>query len=409
MKPAKQMIPPDWMTSPPTRAVMAALNDPGTMQVLFVGGCVRNELLGMPVSDIDLATIHTPDDVMARLQEAGIRHIPTGLAHGTVTAVAKGRTFEITTLRRDVETDGRHAVVAYTHDWREDAQRRDFTMNTLLADMSGNVYDPLEQGLADLRDNRVIFVGDPAHRIAEDYLRILRFFRFHALYGKGEPDPAALIACRNAAPHIVSLSRERVAQEMLKILAAANPADTLTLMFAHNVTPDFRSDNFDQVMFSRFCALQAEYDAPDVMARLSWLAGMDYERAGSLLLLSGAQHRSLRTLILTARDAQRPAENNIRQLIYKYGNDVMGQILLLHMAHNSATPEYRALMETVNTWNPPKFPLAGHDVLALGITPGPALGQLLSDVEAWWLAHDFAPDRDACLRQLQRSVQAPLK
>ena len=394
MKPAKHIAPPDWMTAPQTQAVMGALNDPGTMQTLFVGGCVRNQLLETPVRDIDLATIHTPDEVMARLLKAKIRHIPTGIDHGTVTAVTQGCHFEITTLRHDVETDGRHAVVSYTNDWREDAKRRDFTINTLLADMSGAIYDPLGQGLADLQAERVVFVGNPAERIAEDYLRILRFFRFQALYGHGAPNPEALVACSAASTHISSLSCERVTQEILKIIAADNAADTLALMFAHNVVIDLRPPNFDQSIFSRFCKLQVQYNAHDVMARLSLLSD-------GMLRLSGGQMKAMKALTVVP-----PDEKNIRPLIYKHTNDVMRQIILLHMARDGDTPEYRILIGITDTWNPPKLPLTGQDVIDLGIKPGPVLGQLLSGVEAWWMAQNFVPDRDACLQQLRQSVQA---
>ena len=220
-----------WTTHPATVRVMDALARAGGEDAArFVGGCVRNALLRRPVADIDIATVLTPDAVAAALQAAGIKAVPTGLAHGTVTAVVDGRPFEITTLRRDVETDGRHAVVAFTADWGEDAARRDFTMNALYADLEGQVFDPTGEGLGDLRNGAVRFVGDPAARITEDALRILRFFRFHALYGRGRADAAALAACAEGRDLIARLSIERIAKELLGLFGAEDPRPAVRLM-----------------------------------------------------------------------------------------------------------------------------------------------------------------------------------
>ena len=211
MVPARQIIPADWMTDYKTVKVMQVLGGYGLpAESMFVGGCVRNMLLARPVKDIDIATIHHPQAVMDKLSANGIRFVPTGLEHGTVTAIVEDATFEITTLRKDVETDGRHAVIAFTEVWGEDAQRRDFTMNTLLATPDGMIYDPLGSGLADLDDRKVRFVGVPDDRVAEDYLRILRFFRFHALYGEGAADEEALSVCKDHADSLTKLSKERV-------------------------------------------------------------------------------------------------------------------------------------------------------------------------------------------------------
>src|SRR6185437_3989474 len=219
---------PAWVDDAGTRAVLAALGaEGGTAR--FVGGCVRDTLLGRPIGDIDIATPLTPDRVLARLKAAGIKAVPTGLVHGTVTAVTPQRHLEITTLRRDVETDGRHARIAFTADWAADAARRDFTMNALYLDADGNLFDPMG-GLADLRAGRVRFVGDAATRIREDVLRLLRFYRFHAQLGRGTADPTARAACHALAALLPSLSGERIAAETLKLLAAADPIPTLALM-----------------------------------------------------------------------------------------------------------------------------------------------------------------------------------
>ena len=416
MKPTQTISPPDWMTAPQTRAVMAALNDEGVPrdegvphderapQTMFVGGAVRNALLGKPVADIDLATLYTPPQVMERLKSAGIRYIPTGIDHGTVTAFIDGRSFEVTTLRRDVETDGRRAVIAFTTDWAEDAARRDFTMNTLLADAQGNIYDPLGQGLADLQAGRVIFVGAPAQRIAEDYLRILRFFRFHALYGCGDPDAAALAACREAASQIVKLSRERVTQEMMKILGVDDPTPTLMLMFAQGIAKDFEGAAFNQSLFSAFCRLQNQYASRDVPTRLALLANMDAGRAAALLMLSNAQIKELRAFIYADRDGVSLDERKIRDMVYMHGAAPVKQMLILRMAQEGESDLYRALFQIADTFNPPKFPLTGQDAMDLGIKPGAQLGQMLADAEHWWRAQDFVPDRQMCLRQLATFV-----
>lgn len=407
MKPKKHIPIPDWMLLPQTKAVMAALNDPGEPQSLFVGGCVRNTLLNKPVTDIDIATVHQPVDVIVRLQKAGIHCIPTGITHGTVTAVVQDKHFEITTLRRDLETDGRHATVAFTRNWVEDAARRDFTVNTLLADQNANIYDPLGRAMPDLEAGRILFVGNPANRIAEDYLRILRFFRFHALYGRGKPDPDALNACSKASQNLIHLSRERVTQEMLKILAIYDPAPVLTLMFENDVAIEFRNQNYDRHLFSIFCALQREYNAVDVMARLAILSGMDYDRAGMLMKLSGAQHKAVRSLVLMTRDVKTFDMKTIRRLLYQNDRNTVQQFLLLHMVRDGAIPEYRDLFHTTKTWNPPKFPLAGQDVLDLGVTAGPLVGELLAHTDDWWVDRDFAPGREECLAYLKQLYPTP--
>ncbi|PZQ43290.1 MAG: hypothetical protein DI551_12400 [Micavibrio aeruginosavorus] len=223
MLPLKHIDPADWMTDHRSVKIMRVLGGyADEPEALFVGGCVRNLLLGLPVSDLDIATIHPPLQVIEKLKNDGIRFIPTGLEHGTVTAFIDDAKFEITTLRKDIETDGRHAVIAFTDKWEEDAKRRDFTINTLLASPQGMVFDPLERGIDDLEMRLVKFVGNPQERIAEDYLRILRFFRFYAQYGSGAPDKEALGACADNAAKISLLSKERVTQEILKIVSVAN-------------------------------------------------------------------------------------------------------------------------------------------------------------------------------------------
>ncbi|MCB9996470.1 MAG: CCA tRNA nucleotidyltransferase [Rhodospirillales bacterium] len=384
------------MTTPAVRRVMAVLNQDAGLepQALFVGGCVRNTLLGRAIGDIDIATRLTPEMVMQKLESAGIKAVPTGLAHGTVTAVTEDRTFEITTLRRDVETDGRHAVIAFTDDWAEDAARRDFTMNTLLADETGNIYDPAGKGLEDLRAAKIRFVGEPAQRIAEDYLRILRFFRFHAFYGEGEPDKAALQACKDAAAHINDLSRERITQEFLKILSVRKAAQILGLMFDHNVMAAFPDEHYDPAVMENLCALQEQENAVDVMARLSLLVRTP-EAASSMLILSNVRMKMLVQLfdIIESGD-----ENNVKALVYRYGADITIQALLIRAA---LAGQEHVDLSIPRSWTPPEFPLGGDDVLAAGIEKGPEIGKMLAAVEQWWVARDFSPGREDCLVYMQ--------
>ncbi len=384
-------------------AVMHALNGTNAENpaALFVGGCVRNAVLGIPSGDIDIATIHKPDDVTARLSRAGIKSVPTGLSHGTVTAVIGGESYEITTLRRDVATDGRHAVVEFTCDWAEDTARRDFTINTLLADAEGHVYDLTGTGIKDLEAGRVVFVGDPARRIAEDYLRILRFFRFYAQYGKGAADAEALSACRDAADKISRLSRERVTQEFLKILMTSNVAQTCSLMFENNVlkaifptSPDFLTlDNLEKI--------QTFHGLQDVFARIFVLVNGDRNRVIEIqktLLFSNAQKKMLGELIKAADGSGDGSPDALRKLVYRSGFSAGLQSALVDAARMGMTR--LDAVEQIKSWTPPVFPLTGRDVRAAGVADGPRTGTLLADIENWWVDSGFKPDRAACLAKL---------
>ncbi|MBI2234733.1 MAG: CCA tRNA nucleotidyltransferase [Micavibrio aeruginosavorus] len=383
--PAKKIAVQDWMADPAARAVMAALGDAsGEPAALFVGGCVRR-----------------------RLGAAGIKAVPTGIDHGTVTAVTGGKPFEITTLRRDVETDGRHAVVAFTKDWREDAQRRDFTINTLLADAAGNVFDPTGQGVADLESRRVVFVGDPSRRIAEDYLRILRFFRFHAFYGQGAPDAAALAACRAAADKITTLSRERITQEILKILSVDNPADILVLMFENNVMRDLAHAEYQPEKMRMLCGLQKRMGHESLMARLAILAAGHDRHLDALrkyLVLSNNQDHDLALMLEAAL-----SPTTLKERLYRYGREVGGQSLLLLAVLMDGVIGAED-MAVIRDWDIPVMPLTGEDVKRMGLAQGPEIGVILKAVEAWWVEWDFQPDRAQCLeraRGLLVSGQAP--
>ncbi len=401
MTPVCTITPPFWMKGDAVCAVMAALAAEGESPcALFVGGCVRNSLLKEPVSDIDIATICTPEEVTVRLKKAGIKVIPTGIDHGTVTAVMGKEPFEITTLRKDVETFGRHAVVAFTKDWRKDAQRRDFTMNTLLADQEGHIFDPTGQGLADLEARRVRFVGDPAIRIAEDYLRILRFFRFHAFYGEGAPDEVALAACREAADRIGALSRERVTQEFLKILSVDDPYSILGVMFENNILHDIVSVKHENELLRKLCAFQKCYAAFSVVARLIVLSGFSAAHMAALekyLILSNAQKKEFKTLLEMLNSSEKT-----EVFLYRYGGDLTTQALLLRAVRGGDESGLAEAMSVVKDGIVPAFPLSGTDVIGAGVSQGPQVGKILSAIEKWWIDAGFQPDRAACLLELQR-------
>jgi poly(A) polymerase len=410
------------MTAPATRAVMAALAPGGPPR--FVGGCVRDALCGFArIGDIDIATPAPPQRVLDLLAAAAIRAIPTGIAHGTVTAVVGPAHFEITTLRRDVRTYGRHADVAFTDDWREDAARRDFTINAMSLSEEGELFDYFG-GREDLVAGQVRFVGDPATRIREDVLRLLRFFRFHANYGKGDPDPAALAAAAEAAHLMPGLSGERVWAELSRILAAKDPAAALTLMERAGVLAHILPHRLDGGGrgIARLAALvvletaEALADAPDPVRRLAAVLDNDVGTADATaerLKLSRDARVRLGRLVVAgtsiAADMQ-PAE--ARRVIYRDGAEPFRDCVLLswaaeraegrdaHSARDAAVA-YGALLEVARIFVPPVFPLTGADATAAGLAPGPAMGEALRAVEDWWLARDFRPGRDDLLARLR--------
>ena len=378
----------------------------------FVGGCVRDALLGRSPGDIDIATRLTPDRVAKALKQAGLRTIPTGLDHGTLTAlVPEGtgqRTFEITTLRLDVETDGRHAVVAFTTDWQADAARRDFTMNALSADPDGRVHDYFG-GVADALTGRVRFVGDPARRLTEDVLRLLRFFRFQAHYGRTAPEEAALQVCSVHAPELAHLAGERIRVELFRLLAAPDPAPVWRLMQRWAIAPHVLVGRTGDA--GRLAALVQLESEPDPIRRLAALWDGNPEETLALaerLRLSAADRDRL--VRLAARRGQlsgalEPAA--LRRLLYEQGPARGQDLLLLAWAEAPEDNRFATLLAAAETWALPRFPLQGRDALAVGVPPGPQVGQLLRTVDAWWLAGDFSADRNACLAELIRLVANP--
>jgi poly(A) polymerase len=403
------------MTAPATAAVMAALTagEETGLVALFVGGCVRDSLLGRDIGDVDIATALAPDIVSTRLQAAGVKVVPTGLAHGTVTAVTEGRHFEITTLRVDVDTDGRRATVAFTDDWVADAQRRDFTVNALFADSSGAIFDPVG-GLADLKAGRVRFVGDAEQRIREDVLRLLRFFRFYAQFGSPPPDKEAIAACAKLADLLPTLSGERVAAEIFKLMATADPATTMTLMSANGVLPHLLPEAQEIDRLAALVTVEGIVEQADPLRRLA--AGLKVDTAGADAIadrfrLSNADRARLRALAVVAKRFDREmSEENRRVALYRLGPDGWRDRVLVDWAEEVAlgmpqdrhvTDAWRELYNLPDKWTPPAFPLQGHDVLELGIEAGPAVGRHLGEVEEWWIASGFAAGREACLAKLR--------
>lgn len=405
LKIARHIVRQDWMLSLQTEKIFVALQGKEAVPcVLFVGGCVRNALMRREVEDVDLATTLTPPEVMARLEGQGIRVIPTGIDHGTVTAVMDGQVYEITTLRRDVETDGRHAVVAYAECWVEDARRRDFTMNTLLLDLQGNVYDPLGCGLADLDAGRVIFVGDAAQRIREDYLRILRFFRFHALYGSGEMDGAALRACAEGSGGIDTLSRERVTQEFFKIIACDRAPDILEIMFVQGILASFRFANYNADFFRHFCTFQSRYGLGAVSSRLFVMANLNFDNIRAMeshVIFPKVFLRDMEGISGALNLPDLSCDRAVRESVYRFGRSATAQCIMIELAQDRVMNGYApAALKIVQSWEIPDFPVNGRDIMEAGIKEGVQVGKTLHALENWWIAKDFKPDRQECLRQV---------
>lgn len=376
----------DWIHAPATQAVCTALTAAG-YQVFFVGGCVRNAIMGLPVGDIDMATDAPPDAVMRQAQKAGLKPVPTGIDHGTVTVVSDGKPHEVTTFREDVDTFGRHAEVAFGADLAADARRRDFTMNALYAQPDGTVIDPL-RGMEDLQARRVRFIGDAAARITEDYLRILRFFRFHAQYGDPQAglDPDAVAACAAHLDGLAQLSRERVGAEMRKLLAAPDPAPAVAAMQVAGVLMAILP-GADVGALAPLVHLEAETaTAPDAMRRLAALGGED---VATRLRLSRADAKRLSQLREACTGGMGAAELGYR-LGYEMGRDA----LLLRAALSGHAPDpdgIKALERGAKT----QFPVQANDLKPE--YTGPALGQRLREIEARWIASGFSLTREDLL------------
>jgi poly(A) polymerase len=394
-----------WLDLPETQAVFAALAARG-FTARAVGGAVRNSLAGRPVADVDLATDARPTQVIAAAEAAGLKSIPTGLAHGTVTVVAGGRPFELTTLRKDVETHGRHATVAFTDDWAEDAKRRDFTLNAIYCDADGTLFDPLG-GYPDLVARRVRFIGDAGERIREDYLRILRFFRLTAEFADGPADAESLAACVRERAGLAILSAERVRVELLRMLAAPRGPEIAALMQDYGLLPAVLGAAPRPTLLARLAAIETALGlAPDPALRLAALAveiPEDAVRLRERLRLSNEQAAKLLRASWCSPDTDLcPSRSEAPAKVYLYllGQAAYQERVLIGWVRSGGAPEdqsWRHLLDLPERWPRPLFPIRGADVLALGVPPGPRVGEILRTLTDSWIDGGFAAD-EAALR-----------
>ncbi|MFN4089537.1 MAG: CCA tRNA nucleotidyltransferase [Alphaproteobacteria bacterium] len=425
-----RLDPQPWMDSPEASRLIAALSRNGA-DVRFVGGCVRDALIGRAVSDVDVATPDPPETVMRLLEAAAIRAVPTGLAHGTVTAVVEGHPYEVTTLRRDLETFGRHARVAFTDDWQADAARRDFTMNAMSCRPDGLLFDPFG-GAADLFAGRVRFVGDARGRIAEDILRLLRFFRFFAWYGTPPVDAEGLAACREAAHLLPTLSAERVRRELLRLLAAPDPLPALRLMVETGVLREVLPEARGLERLAALVALERVTGEADAVRRLAAFCvdlcggvrarpnpgGPDaidaIDAMARRLRLSNAERKRIVAMSEAADREEVGREDPGRE---ELGDDLPAMRRALHRlgvqayrdraflaaaaAPDRDLPVFWRRLAAAADWTPARLPVGGRDLAALGISRGPEVGRALAALEAWWVAEDFRPDRAACIERLR--------
>ena len=411
-----------WMTAPETGAVFDALESEGA-EARFVGGCVRDGLAKREVKDVDIATTATPDQVVALLEKAGIKAVETGIEHGTVTAVVGDRSYEITTLRIDVETDGRHAKVDYTHDWIADARRRDFTFNALSANRQGDVYDPFN-GIADLSHGRVCFIGRPADRIAEDYLRILRFFRFYATHGRPPADRDALQACRSNVEHLSGLSGERIRNEMLKLLVSPDPAEVILMMRGEHVLEHILPEagevgRLRALSWLTTRAINLDTVSVDSLRNLAGLIYGDGDRNAALAVaarwrLSNSETARLAAMMEPLGLEPDAGEEEILEKLYRDGAEVVrdrallawaGEVALEARLPRERTEGWIALLERADQWRKPAFPLTGKDVMDMGVPSGPEVGKLRDAVQDWWIKEGFPDDRERCLDELQKLIK----
>ena len=396
----------DWFRRRGVQALFTALNRDGH-EARAVGGALRNTLLGLPVSDIDFAATALPGDIMRFAGDAGLKSIPTGIEHGTITVLVEDARYEVTTLRRDVETHGRHATVAFTRDWAADAARRDFTINALYAAADGSVVDPLG-GLGDLRARRVRFINSARERIAEDYLRILRFFRFTAEYGDGPPDAEGLAACITERAGLARLSPERVRAEMLRILVSREPMAAIEPMAETGLL----TGRFGGVVYpgalARAAAIEAALGLPPVpIRRLAALAVRIEEDAARLtarLRLSNAEAARLDAMGRLEPAIRREMDDfSAKRALYRVGPERFRDRVLIAWA-KSADAEtdavWRHIDQLPGRWTPPSFVLSGQDLMARGLKPGPQIGAALRELEAKWIASDFTLSREELLRSL---------
>ncbi|RWN98775.1 CCA tRNA nucleotidyltransferase [Mesorhizobium sp.] len=410
----------DWLGERHLQRLLAALADGGE-EARVAGGAVRNALIGQPVADVDIATTTVPDETIRRAEAAGFKAVPTGIEHGTITIVAGGKPFEVTTLRADIETDGRRAKVSFGRDWKADAERRDFTINALYAEADGTIVD-LVGGIADIEARRLRFIGNPEARIREDYLRILRFFRFFAWYGDGRPDAEGLKACARLKEGLGQLSVERVWSELKKLLSAPDPSRALLWMRQAGVLTSVLPESEKWGIDAIHALTRAEKDlgwTPDPLLRLEAIVPPDAARMKTLaerLRFSVSEAGRLRQWALTAPVEPKTTEAELAKRLYR--GDRQGIVdrlrLSLASARARAVEDNDALLEAggfsrllafAEKWKKPGFPLKGADLTRLGASPGPKLGATLKNLENEWIESGFALDRGALLKRAAEALE----
>lgn len=408
----------NWLRSKPLQALFAALNRDGG-EVRVVGGAVRNTLLGTKVSDVDLATTHLPEETVRLAKEAGFKPVPTGIEHGTITVVVQGQPFEVTTLRKDIETNGRHAKVAFGTDWKTDAERRDFTINALYATADGDVIDYVG-GLADIETKTLRFIGDAEERIREDYLRILRFFRFFAWYGSGRPEADGLRASARLKDGLNQLSAERVWSELKKLLSAPDPSRAMLWMRQSGVLSAILPESEKWGIDAIHGLVRAEADLDwqvDALLRLESIVPPDAARMAELgkrLKMSNAERARLEAWARADAIKSETSEQALKKLIYRGSSQAVAD--RIRLAYASARQEaaasdeamiraggYSRLLDAVEKYEPLVFPVTGGDLLSLGVEKGPGLGEALRDLETLWIDSGFSLDREALLDKLDRN------
>ncbi|NNE57639.1 MAG: CCA tRNA nucleotidyltransferase [Hellea sp.] len=396
----------NWLSGEDVTAILAALPAESTR---FVGGCVRNAILSEKIGDIDLATQIAPEDVQTLLKAAGIKTVPTGINHGTITAIVGGKPFEITTLRKDVETDGRRAVIAYTEDWAEDAMRRDFTINALYADPDGTVFDPSGQGLDDIKSRRFRFVGDANARVREDYLRILRYFRFLAWYaGSDKIDADALKACRDNRDGLRQLSSERIWMELKKFLKAPSPVRAAQIMLTNDILSQVLPEANNVEGLQRITALEtAESLERDPILRLMAMAVRDeFALAGLVKRLKFSNQEKARILAWAGNIVPFEAhmeERRLKQFVYASTPQTAYDRLIIRAAGEDdpiLKQKWLANARFAKSWEVPVFPLQGRDLKKAGVKDGPEMGRILKALKELWVRSGFEADRDKLLTAL---------
>lgn len=397
----------DWFRRPELQRVFHALNSEGH-EARIVGGALRNTLMRLPIGDVDFAVTAEPEVMMRLAETAGLKSVPTGLSHGTVTIVVDGMPFEATTLRHDVETDGRFAKVAFTRDWVADASRRDFTINALYADADGRIYDPLGEGIADIQAGRIRFIGHPIDRIREDYLRILRFFRFTAEYSRGNVDPDGLAACIEGKGGLPQLSAERVHAELLRILVAENPMLALEAMEESGILELILGGKARLPVFKRLMAIETHFHLQAYpIRRLAALAAAEPDDAQRLtkgLKLSNAEAASLKNMAVQEPVIRSDlSEHEQRELLYRLGSESFEDHALIAWSCSDAPVDdekWHSTFSLPKRWAVPEFSVSGRDLIKRGFKSGPELGQALRELEERWIASDFTLSRDKLLSGL---------